>query len=281
MWAYNLGIPGKNSNLGAGMAVVPGVLGVCVHCPSAEFGERSAEETIRKYGTSEESYSLSRKGLDFFYHMEESFNFHLFKRHDPVLRASDRHVDPTLYYGSVKHELTNQLIMACASKDIYTVQYLLQLGVDPNVVDYDNRTAVHLAAASGCLPAVKLLMDAGAHLNTHDRWGNTPYDEAKRHGRKKIVNFLEELVMEGSPSMREGRKSSSADSDAAEEDFVNDAEAVMEYFGDVEVLGVEGEPELDKEGQRGEWNTGMPAEVEVLGMDDEGPFEPAGSDEER
>ncbi|KAF4736836.1 hypothetical protein FOZ63_002168, partial [Perkinsus olseni] len=141
MWAYNLGIPGKNSNLGAGMAVVPGVLGVCVHCPSAEFGERSAEETIRKYGTSEESYSLSRKGLDFFYHMEESFNFHLFKRHDPVLRASDRHVDPTLYYGSVKHELTNQLIMACASKDIYTVQYLLQLGVDPNVVDYDNRTA--------------------------------------------------------------------------------------------------------------------------------------------
>ncbi|KAF4673144.1 hypothetical protein FOL47_010990, partial [Perkinsus chesapeaki] len=272
MWAYNLGIPGKNSNLGAGMAVVPGVLGACVHCPSSEFGKTSAEETIRKYGTSEESYSvsvgLSRKGLDFFYHMEESFNFHLFKRHDPVLRASDRHVDPTLYYGSVKHELTNQLIMACASKDVYTVQYLLQLGVDPDVMDYDNRTAVHLAAASGCLNAVKLLRDAGAHLNTHDRWGNTPYDEAKRHGRKKVADFLEGLVLEGSPSMREDRKSSFSESDAAEDDFVNDAEAVMEYFGDVEILGVDGEGDQDN---KEEWNTGMPAEVEVLGMDDPSP----------
>ncbi|EER03396.1 glutaminase, putative [Perkinsus marinus ATCC 50983] len=268
MWAYNLGIPGKNSNLGAGMAVVPGVLGICVHCPSAEFGEESAEKTIRNYGTSEESYSLSRKGLDFFYHMEETFNFHLFKRHDPVLRGSDRHVDPTLYYGSVKHELTNQLIMACANKDVYTVQYLLQLGVDPNVADYDSRTAVHLAAASGCLSAMKLLMDAGARLNTYDRWGNTPYEEAKRHGRKNIVKFLEKLVMEGSPSMREERKTKSLDSDAAEDDFVNDAEAVMEYFGDVEVLGVEGEPLWYDDKDPKEWNTGMPAEVEVLGIDD-------------
>lgn len=43
---------------------------------------------------------------------------------------------------------------------------------------------------------MKLLMDAGARLNTYDRWGNTPYEEAKRHGRKNIVNFLEKLVME-------------------------------------------------------------------------------------
>lgn len=36
--------------------------------------------------------------------------------------------------------------------------------------------------------------------------------------------------------MREERnQTKSLDSDAAEDDFVNDAEAVMEYFGDVEV----------------------------------------------
>jgi hypothetical protein len=40
--------------------------------------------------------------------------------------------------------------------------------------DYDNRTALHLAASMGKLECVNALMAAKASLDIEDRWGNTP-----------------------------------------------------------------------------------------------------------
>jgi hypothetical protein len=49
---------------------------------------------------------------------------------------------------------------------------LLLAGADVNAGDYDQRTALHVAAADGNLPAAKVLIEGGAaSLDVRDRWG--------------------------------------------------------------------------------------------------------------
>ena len=58
--------------------------------------------------------------------------------------------------------------------------------------DYDNRTALHLAASNGHGEVVALLIAAGAQPSICDRWGGTPLDDAKRHGHAAVVAQLAE-----------------------------------------------------------------------------------------
>jgi hypothetical protein len=51
--------------------------------------------------------------------------------------------------------------------------------------DYDNRTALHLAASMGKLECVNALMAAKASLDIEDRWGNTPL-----HVRSAVCGHL-------------------------------------------------------------------------------------------
>ena len=87
-------------------------------------------------------------------------------------------------FGSTS-QITN-LIVAAAEGDIEEVQNLLQYGksLDVNQGDYDGRRAIHLAAGEGQLDVVKILCEAGAHVNVEDRWGNRPLDDARRAKRK-------------------------------------------------------------------------------------------------
>ena len=57
--------------------------------------------------------------------------------------------------------------------------------------DYDNRTALHLAAAEGHLDAVEFLVCHGAEVNKNDRWGGTPIRDAEAGGHRSVVEYLE------------------------------------------------------------------------------------------
>ncbi|KAL0424041.1 UNVERIFIED_CONTAM: Potassium channel GORK [Sesamum radiatum] len=50
---------------------------------------------------------------------------------------------------------------------------MLRQGMSPNVQDYDNRTALHLAASEGHASIVELLLAYNANVNLRDRWQRT------------------------------------------------------------------------------------------------------------
>jgi ankyrin repeat protein len=67
---------------------------------------------------------------------------------------------------------------------------LINSGVKASAADYDHRTALHLAAAEGHLDVIKFLVQQGADVNSLDRFGNAPLDEAILHGNDEEAEFL-------------------------------------------------------------------------------------------
>lgn len=57
--------------------------------------------------------------------------------------------------------------------------------------DYDDRTALHLAACKGHTEIVKLLLNNGASPNARDHRKQTPIDNAKAHGHMEILRIME------------------------------------------------------------------------------------------
>lgn len=94
---------------------------------------------------------------------------------------------------SMKENLAASILcQAVYDGDITLLRRLVDAGISVNASDYDKRTAAHIAAAEGNLSAFQILVNAGANLQDEDRWGNTPKDEALRHGSTRILNYLNE-----------------------------------------------------------------------------------------
>ncbi|KAI5559498.1 hypothetical protein BDE02_17G115000 [Populus trichocarpa] len=84
------------------------------------------------------------------------------------------------------------LCRAVARGDSDFLKRILSNGIDPNSKDYDHRTPLHVAASEGLYLMAKLLIEAGASVFSKDRWGNTPLDEGRMCGSKKLIKLLEE-----------------------------------------------------------------------------------------
>ncbi|XP_026377173.1 potassium channel SKOR-like [Papaver somniferum] len=84
------------------------------------------------------------------------------------------------------------LCQAVSRGDSDFVKRLLSNGLDPNSKDYDQRTALHVSVSQGSYMIAKVLIEGGASVLTRDRWGNTPVDEGRTSGNKKLIKLLEE-----------------------------------------------------------------------------------------
>lgn len=87
----------------------------------------------------------------------------------------------------------NFLCTTVAKGDSDFLKRLLSSGMNPNSEDYDHRTPLHVAASEGLFLMAKMLVEAGASVISKDRWGNSPLDEARLCGNKKLIKLLEDV----------------------------------------------------------------------------------------
>lgn len=100
-------------------------------------------------------------------------------------------VTPAFPANAEEMSQVTQLIYAASKGDIAKVEYLLkEKNLNPNLGDYDHRTALHVASGDGQIEIVKILISFKAILNVADRWGETPLDGAARQGQKDVALLL-------------------------------------------------------------------------------------------
>ncbi|KAL3809007.1 hypothetical protein ACHAXA_000287 [Cyclostephanos tholiformis] len=81
---------------------------------------------------------------------------------------------------------------------------VVRAALDINKGDYDNRTALHVAAAGGHLDVIEYLCMKGANVNAVDRWGGRPLDDALYKGSDRVAETLRRY---GATSAREQSQS--------------------------------------------------------------------------
>ena len=67
---------------------------------------------------------------------------------------------------------------AVITGDADEVALLARKGANLNQVDYNGRSALHMACSEGSYKVVEVLIQHGANVNMKDRWGKTPLQVA-------------------------------------------------------------------------------------------------------
>jgi glutaminase len=146
-WNYEIGIPAKSGVSGLIYAVIPGVCGIATYSPRLD-----------KVGN-------SYRGVKFFKELGKRVNIHTFLN-DENLVSFDR------FENNNRKILGFLLLQGSHDNNIDLVRECLAKGCDINFVDYDNRTALHIAYEEENLEIIQFLNDNGARGDIPDRWGN-------------------------------------------------------------------------------------------------------------
>lgn len=172
--SFKVGVPAKSSCEGAVLIVLPKVMGLCVVAKEVE----------------ENGVSLG--GLKFCSDFGNEFNCHVLGGSS----TSSAKEDVSLYHFQTDMELCNQLLFAAESGDVMTLAQLHQLGFSLDYADYDERSAAHVAAASGQIKVLKYLHYRGADMQVTDRWGGRPIDDANKKGHHRAAAVLQDMQQE-------------------------------------------------------------------------------------
>jgi glutaminase len=170
-FAFSIGLPAKSGVSGALMVVIPKVMGICVWSPRLD------------------ALGNSVRGIEFSRQLVSRYNFHAYD--GLVDSAGSAKRDPRLRKNQAALNDMIRLCWAASQGDLEEVRTLIACGVDPNISDYDGRTALHLAASEGHCAVVAYLLDQDVDPSPVDRWGGTPVADAARGGHYGIVDLLD------------------------------------------------------------------------------------------
>uniref|UniRef100_A0A0K0FCQ0 glutaminase n=1 Tax=Strongyloides venezuelensis TaxID=75913 RepID=A0A0K0FCQ0_STRVS len=169
-FSFHVGLPAKSGVSGAMIVVIPNLMGICLWSPPLD----RLGNTVR--------------GVKFCQRLIETFNFH---NYDSLLHTDEKKIDPRRRVGNKDTDLVVSLLYAAKNGEIQTVRRLYLQGANLNMSDYDGRTALHLAACEGHPNLVKFLLTVGKVNHVpQDRWGRTPYEEAKAFGKEECAKIL-------------------------------------------------------------------------------------------
>jgi glutaminase len=111
--------------------------------------------------------------------------------------------DPTMKAATSKQEEIDECLFAASQGDVQMLTLMHSSGTDLHQGDYDQRTALHLAAAEGHLAVVKMLLSKlpdgreGEVVSAYDRWHGTPLDDANDNGWDEIASLLKKKGAKG------------------------------------------------------------------------------------
>ncbi len=167
-FAFSIGVPAKSGVGGAVILVVPGLFGLCTWSPRLD------------------AVGNSVRGVDFATRMVREYALHVF---DGVAGTRER-IDPRIPYARWRASQTAEALWAASTGDLRTLRRLEVEGFDLNQGDYDGRTALHLASAEGHTGVVQYLLNEGVNPTVLDRWGGTALGDAIQGSHHDIEELL-------------------------------------------------------------------------------------------
>ena len=180
-FAFKVGIPGKSGVSGAILLVVPNLMGMAIWSPRLdELGN-------------------SVRGVDFCKRLAGRYKLHAF---DSMVGLRDDRLDPRRNLYESHYSGVIAFCAAAKDGDLIEMRGLIARGLPPNSKDYQDRTALHVAARYKRLAAVQYLLELGVDTSLLDSWGRTALDDAIEAGDATIISLLKE---HGATQAKEGQ----------------------------------------------------------------------------
>lgn len=119
---------------------------------------------------------------NFLQHLREKCN------KEPIMETILKETEEKLAQGRMSLPLT--LCFAANRSDHSLMRQLLRRGLDPNEIDKNGRSALHIVASSGNIKCLRLLLGYEVDVNAKDFNGNVPLWEAILGRHKQVMELL-------------------------------------------------------------------------------------------